>query len=533
MKRILSVMLAIVMVFTMVPSTVLASNEGVNHGQKSTIVVNSDGKNKASMCNALFSEHVDIDVNDDMATMKIYVAYPVPAFASMGKDGTVKDFVITYNGREYRGISDIESKPEMTVRETNILFGLIKDKKISSQIVTFKLPKEALKAKYLDAKALVNVVMNKVVDFDLVIKYVEKPSTQKYFLEDGMHYVNFDLWHETLDEVSMGDKAFEKYPKALVAVKDGKIGKVQFATNPLDMMGIRSAVSKMTVDGKEVTTLETGKYLDDNKKQQEYLKRGEFELPVNVNLEKADDITYVNVSLIVPGIAMGDNLIKARVKFLWNTATKTTDEDITVEKDEITPNIKPTIVRPKAPKTVVSKLSKANGGYNDIVTTWSKVKNATGYFVYFKKSAVSNKWTYLGKTTNTTYMKKNLKNGTKYMFKVVSYVTVGGNNYKSEEYKIGTATTLSKLNMPTIKRVNKNKIKISWKNILGETGYQISKAKKANGTYIVKTIKTTNGKNVIIKAKRNNGYYYKVRAYKVVDSKKVFGPWSKVTFFGK
>ena len=73
-----------------------------------------------------------------------------------------------------------------------------------------------------------------------------------------------------------------------------------------------------------------------------------------------------------------------------------------------------------------------------------------------------------------------------------------------------------------------SKVKVSWTNISGETGYQISKSTKKSGTSIVETYKTTSGKSKTISATKGKTYYYKVRAYKVVDGKKIYGPWSSV-----
>ena len=531
MKKILSIMLAVVMVFTAVPASAFASGD-VAKEEKATITIYGDGKDTPSMCNALFAENVDVEIKEDTATVKVYIAYPVPAFAAMGQDGTVKDFVITYGDKEYKGVSDIESKPEMTPREDNKMFGLSKDKKVTAQVVTFQLPKEALKAERLDGKAFINVMMNKEIAFDLAIKVPEQPEAPKYFLEDGNHYVDFDLWSATADKISMGDGAFNDYPKALATVKEGKVVKIQFATNPIDMMGIRSAVTKMNVEGTAATILEKGKYTTGDNKQQEYMLRGEFEMPAKAIPATAADITYVNIAMFVPGTPMGDRPIDARFKFNWSTATKTDDANIVVTKAEVKPEEKPEIVLPKAPSKVVSNLATTKGGYNDIVTKWTKVKNATGYTVYSKK-ATAKKWNLLGKTTKTSFLKKDLNNGTKYQFKVVPYVTVDGKTYASKGYKISTATTLNKVKAPTIKRVNKTQVKVSWNNILGETGYQISKSKKANSVNVIKTVNTTTGKSTVVKTPKNSKYFYKVRAYKVVDGKKVFAPWSNAKAFAK
>ena len=72
------------------------------------------------------------------------------------------------------------------------------------------------------------------------------------------------------------------------------------------------------------------------------------------------------------------------------------------------------------------------------------------------------------------------------------------------------------------------KTKVKWKDIPGQSGYQISKSTKKTGTNIVSTYKTTGGTSKKLDAKTHKTYYYKVRAYKVVGDKKIYGPWSDV-----
>lgn len=88
---------------------------------------------------------------------------------------------------------------------------------------------------------------------------------------------------------------------------------------------------------------------------------------------------------------------------------------------------------------------------------------------------------------------------------------------------------LAKVTNVKIKKAKKARIKISWKNIKGETGYQIARSKyKKKNFKVIKTIKSNKAKSVTIKAKKNRKFYYKVRAYQVTDGGKVYGPWSKV-----
>ena len=144
----------------------------------------------------------------------------------------------------------------------------------------------------------------------------------------------------------------------------------------------------------------------------------------------------------------------------------------------------------------------------------------------------TDKWSYAGRTTKRSYMKKNLKDGYKYQFKVVPYCKKDGYRYKSTHYKTDSTITLKKVSMTSVKKYNSSKVKVTWKNIAGESGYQISKSTKKSGTNVVSTFETTKGTYKTLSAARNKTYYYKVRAYKNVYKSgkkyKVYAPWSAV-----
>ena len=175
---------------------------------------------------------------------------------------------------------------------------------------------------------------------------------------------------------------------------------------------------------------------------------------------------------------------------------------------------------PKNPSTVKARLY----GYDDVKVSWSKVTGASGYRVYYKKNSADS-WNY--KTTTGTSMKiANLSDGVKYNVKVVAYKTVNDAKYLSSG-KTVNITTLKKVNGIAVAKSG-TKVKVSWNNISGETGYQISRSTSKTSTNIVSTFETTSGDYKTVSANLGTTYYYKVRAYKVVDGNKIYGPWSDV-----
>ncbi len=184
---------------------------------------------------------------------------------------------------------------------------------------------------------------------------------------------------------------------------------------------------------------------------------------------------------------------------------------------------------PNAPSSVSAVLY----GYNDVNFSWKSVSNASGYYVYYKKST-SSTYTYLTRTTSTSFKKANLPDGAKYYFKVIPYYYCSANNtkYTSLSYKTASVYTLKKLNTPKISKY-KTYAKVSWNNISGESGYQIYKMTRSGGKYkLVKSYYYSASRSYAnIPVTKNKTYYYKVRAYKTVNGKKIYGPWSNVKSF--
>lgn len=168
-------------------------------------------------------------------------------------------------------------------------------------------------------------------------------------------------------------------------------------------------------------------------------------------------------------------------------------------------------------------------GYDDVELTWSKVKNAEKYKIYYKKPG-TRVYGLFGETTGTKYVKRNLEDGVKYEFKIIaSYEDPEYGTRSAFDYAVTYVYTLKELEAPEIEKISNKEIKLKWENITGKSGYQISRSTSKTGTNIIS--RTTKNSKVYEPAK-NVVYYYKVRAYKDVQGVRIFAPWSQVSSYG-
>ena len=87
---------------------------------------------------------------------------------------------------------------------------------------------------------------------------------------------------------------------------------------------------------------------------------------------------------------------------------------------------------------------------------------------------------------------------------------------------------LKKVSKIKLQNLKKRKVRIAWKKVKNADGYQVYRATKKNGKY--KLVKVVKGNKKVsytnTKLKKNKKYYYKVRAYRTVKGKKVYGAFS-------
>ncbi|MCI9598507.1 MAG: leucine-rich repeat protein [Firmicutes bacterium] len=177
-------------------------------------------------------------------------------------------------------------------------------------------------------------------------------------------------------------------------------------------------------------------------------------------------------------------------------------------------------------------LRAAATGYNKVNLTWSAVSGASGYEVF---RAVKKNGSYSKIKTLTASARScpdtGLATGTTYYYKVRAYKTAGDTYAGAYSNIVSVKPVLAKVKGVKAKKAKKGgaqKATVSWKTVNGASGYTVYRSLKKNKGYkAVKTVKGPKKKNwTVSKLKKGKKYYFKVRAYRTIKGKKVYGAYS-------
>lgn len=164
---------------------------------------------------------------------------------------------------------------------------------------------------------------------------------------------------------------------------------------------------------------------------------------------------------------------------------------------------------------------------NSVKLSWKKTEGADGYRVY--RYDTKKKQYVLVKTVKTTsYTDTKKKAASTYRYKVEAVVTKDGKIVVGKDSKVVKATT----KLTSVKNVKaklaKNAIKVNWKKNTTAAGYEvfISTGKKESFKKAVTVKKAKNTTCTISSVKAGNKKVVKVRAYKLVDGKKIYSTFS-------
>ena len=171
----------------------------------------------------------------------------------------------------------------------------------------------------------------------------------------------------------------------------------------------------------------------------------------------------------------------------------------------------------------------SSNSYNSNKLSWNKVTGSSGYEVL---RATSKTGTYKSVKTITSgstvsYTDTKLATGKTYYYKVRAYRTVDKKKVYSSYSSVVSAKPV--LKTPSVKLTSgSKKATIKWEKISGASGYEVYRATSKSGKYSkIKTItKNSTVSYVNSSLTKNKTYYYKVRAYRTVNGKKIYSSYS-------
>lgn len=169
--------------------------------------------------------------------------------------------------------------------------------------------------------------------------------------------------------------------------------------------------------------------------------------------------------------------------------------------------------------------------YRTIKISWNKVSGSNGYYLYqsTKKNGSYKKVKTLKKGSLTSCKITGLTSGKTYYYKVCAYRTAHGKKYCGSKSSAFAGKALPKKATITKANHSSGKVNLAWKTVSGASGYQVYRStSKSSGFSAVKTTSkaTRTWKNSGLS--RGKTYYYKVRAFRTVKGKKIYGSFSSV-----
>ncbi|MGF6375372.1 hypothetical protein M2140_000406 [Clostridiales Family XIII bacterium PM5-7] len=223
----------------------------------------------------------------------------------------------------------------------------------------------------------------------------------------------------------------------------------------------------------------------------------------------------------------------------------TTEEPGTTDPTDPTDPTEPT--EPEEPAPVTKKPAKVTGlkvlknGYNSLKVTWTETPTAAKYQVY-RATKKNGKYVLKKTTTKTSYTNTGLTSGKTYWYKVRAVNAKGKGVFS---VKKGNKVRPAKAVITKVSLPKNEQVRVHWKKVAGASGYQVYRKKVGSTKWkLLKTVSKNAtyatdkmlGKKSYPWGKYGPVYYdhkdleysweYKVRAYRTVKGKKVYGYFS-------
>ena len=296
-------------------------------------------------------------------------------------------------------------------------------------------------------------------------------------------------------------------------VPDGvtSIGDAAFAGSTTSINVSRENKNYCSVDGglynkQKTTILHPGK-----------IQNGTFRIPDGVTsigdyaFDGYRSLTNVTIPDSVTNICYGAFLDCIKLTDVYYDGTASDWAKITIEEGN-EPLTNATLHCAKsAPTAPVVRIGNSASSGKPMLT-WNAVEGATSYRIYRSTSKGSG-YSLLGTVTATSYTNTGAKAGTTYYYRVKACNDAGMSPY-SNIVSGQVKSVTPKLSAPVVKIGNSaasGKPMLTWNAVSGATSYKVYRATSQNGTYsLLGTVTATSYTNT--GAKAGVTYYYKVKA---------------------
>ncbi|MDR3644315.1 MAG: hypothetical protein P4M02_04485 [Clostridia bacterium] len=172
-----------------------------------------------------------------------------------------------------------------------------------------------------------------------------------------------------------------------------------------------------------------------------------------------------------------------------------------------------------------TNIKAVSNGFDSVKLTWAADDEADGYQVY-RSTSSSGAYTYLGTTTSAGYTDTGLTTNSTYYYEILTVVSLG-TPYMYSHLSVPVSAKPVATVPGSVKAASAgySSIKVTWGKVSGASGYQVFRSGSSNGTYsLISTTSSTSLTNTGLKT--NTTYYYKVKAYRVVGSSKIYSGYS-------
>ena len=182
-----------------------------------------------------------------------------------------------------------------------------------------------------------------------------------------------------------------------------------------------------------------------------------------------------------------------------------------------------------------SGIRAAGYNYSKIRVSWEDMEDADGYIVY-RSSSENGKYKKVYETENaqkTWYINTNRKGGQVWWYKVRGYKMVDGKKVYTQYSK--AVSGYARPNKVAVTDVSSSGfiyryLDLRWKKVLGASGYQVYMKERGAEKFSFMGNFKEPGASIEI-PDTTKQYDLKVRAYQVVDGKKVYGYFSSVVSY--